>query len=83
MSQHQKGALYHQYDWNFHNMIGYMLRLDGSVKDDNGKSKMVAFYSRSLMKVGHESYLQGCVWNCTQCENCQRIGYLAGTLDVM
>ena len=34
MSEHKNGALYHQYDSNFHNMIGYMLRLDGSVKDD-------------------------------------------------
>ena len=33
-SEHKKGALYHQYDWNFHKMIGYMLRLDGSVKDE-------------------------------------------------
>ena len=31
-SEHKKGALYHQYDWNFHKMIGYML--DCSVKDD-------------------------------------------------
>ena len=38
MSKHKKGALKlspnHQYDWNFHKMIGYMLSLDGSVKDD-------------------------------------------------
>ena len=33
ISEHKKGALYHQYDWNIHKMIGHMLRLDGSVKD--------------------------------------------------
>ena len=40
MSEHNMGALYHQYDWNFHNMIGYILRLDGSVQDDNCKPTM-------------------------------------------
>ena len=33
ISKHKKRALYHQHDWNFHKMTGYMLRLDGSVKD--------------------------------------------------
>ena len=28
------------------------------------------------MKVGHEFYLQGCVWNYTQCAYCQRMGCL-------
>ena len=45
MSTHKKGALYHQYDWNFHNTIGYMLCLDCSVKDYNGEPIMVATYS--------------------------------------
>ena len=31
-SKHKKGALYR--DWNFHKMIGYMLCLDCSVKDN-------------------------------------------------
>ena len=30
-----------------------------------------------VMKVGHESNLQGCVWNYKQCANCQRIGCFA------
>ena len=45
MSEHKKGALYHQYDWTFHNIIGYMLHLDCSVKDDNGEPTMVDTYS--------------------------------------
>ena len=46
--------LYHQYDWNFHNMIGCIVRLDGSVKDDNHKPTMLLL----LIKVAHESYLE-------------------------
>ena len=34
ISKHKKGALYHQYGWNFHKMIAYMLSLDCTVKDD-------------------------------------------------
>ena len=26
--------MYNQYDWNFHKMIGYMLHLDSSIKDN-------------------------------------------------
>ena len=42
MSEHEKGALYHQYGRNFHNMIGYILCLADRVKDNNGKPTMVA-----------------------------------------
>ena len=46
----EKGALYHQYDWNFHKMIGYMRRLDGSVKDDNGEPTMSPMKSDGAVK---------------------------------
>ena len=36
LSKHKKGALYHQYDCNFHNMIGSMLCLDSSVMYNYG-----------------------------------------------
>ena len=47
MSKHRKEALGHQYDWNFHNIIGYVLCLDGSVMDNSasGKLTVVATYS--------------------------------------
>ena len=50
ISKHKKGALYHQYDWNFHKMIGYMRRLDGSVKDDNGEPTMSPMKSDGAVK---------------------------------
>ena len=34
ISKHKKRAMYNQYDWNFHKMIGYMLHLDSSIKDN-------------------------------------------------
>ena len=59
ISEYKEGALYlavyHQYDWNFYKMIGYMMRLEGSVKDDNGELTMVASLPCNLLiKVGHK-----------------------------
>ena len=44
MFEHKKGTLNYPYVWNFHYkiMIGYMLHLDCSMKDNNGKPTMVA-----------------------------------------
>ena len=39
-----------QHDWNFHKMIGYVLRLDCSVKDDNGEPTMSPMKSDGTVK---------------------------------
>ena len=88
MSNQRKGALYHQYDLNFHNMCGddWLYAVSGL----ESQRLQLWTYNGSflLMKLGHESYLQGCVWiftqgsqgcvwNYTQYENCPRIECLA------
>ena len=56
-SKHKKGALYHQYEWNFQKIIGYMLRLEGSVKDDCGEPIMSPMESDAAVKFGVTKYV--------------------------
>ena len=67
MSKQRKGALYHQYDWTFYSMIGYMLLLDSGGRQRQGWQWRTNNGCYLLMKVDDESCLQGCVWNYTQC----------------
>ena len=57
ISKHQKGALYHQYDLNFQKIIGYMLRLEGSVKDDNGEPTMSPMKSDAAVTFSVTKYV--------------------------
>ena len=71
MSEHKNGALYHQYDSNFHNMIGYMLRLDGSVKDDKKLDALLG--TRVVMWAIHFNPVE--LWICC------KIAKLAGLIS--
>ena len=43
ISKHKKGALYHQYDWNFHKMIVYMLNCSVNSPSRTTKNWMLAW----------------------------------------